>query len=50
MKLDASRQIDRFRGLEPVWQWVLGACVFLLAFLIWALLLGAHGRRDLQVP
>jgi hypothetical protein len=39
MKLDASRQIDRFRGLEPVWQWVLGACVFLLAFLIWAQIL-----------
>ena len=36
MKLDTTRQIERFRGLEPVWQWILGATVFLLVFLIWA--------------
>lgn len=36
MKFNAMEQIDRFRGLEPFWQWIAGAVVFLLAFLIWA--------------
>lgn len=36
MKFNTMEQIDRFRGLEPFWQWIAGAVVFLLAFLIWA--------------
>lgn len=43
MKLDTTRQIERFRGLEPVWQWILGATVFLLVFLIWAQVLEPTG-------
>ena len=36
MKLRSTEQIDRFRGMEPFWQWIVGASVFLIAFLIWA--------------
>ena len=43
MKFSVTEQIDRFRGLEPFWQWIAGATIFLLAFLVWAQLLEPTG-------
>ena len=43
MKFSTTEQIERFRGLEPFWQWIVGATIFLLAFLVWAQLLEPTG-------
>ena len=44
MKFSTTEQIERFRGLEPFWQWIVGATIFLLAFLV-GTAAGAHGNR-----
>ncbi len=43
MKISATEQIDRFRAMEPFWQWIVGATIFMVAFLVWAQFLEPTG-------
>jgi len=41
--IDTSRHIERFKGLERAWQWIILAVAFLLAFLLWSTVIAPIG-------